>query len=64
MVFVQIDFNTEGTESRTILLNGGINLFIFQAVEIYRQPAYLKFVEPDQAVAAAKAPEDSRTSFL
>ncbi len=64
MVIVQIDINTEGTESRTILSNGGINLFIFQAVEIYRQPAYLKFVEPDQAVAAAKAPEDSRTSFL
>ena len=56
MVFVQIDINSEGTESRTIFSNGENNPFIFQAVEIYRQPAYLKFVEPDQAVAAAKAP--------
>ena len=45
MVFVQIDINTAGTESRTILLNGGINPFIFQAVEIERKPAYLKVLE-------------------
>jgi len=61
---VQININTEGTASRTILFNGGINTFIFQAVEIYRQPEYLIIVQPDQAAAAAKAPEDSRTSFL